>query len=182
MLRRTNAKQVVPVFLDVIREYPTPTALANAKPHKIRRMLKQLGLAWRTENVIDMGKMLVHKYRGRVPSNYEELRRLPGVGDYVASAVCSFAFDEPRAVIDTNTVRVVGRYFGFPTHAESRRNNFVRDAIRAVTDVNNPRLFNQAFLDFGSIVCTAINPKCVSCPLRTNCIEGQKRLARRNHA
>jgi A/G-specific adenine glycosylase len=176
MLRRTNAQQVVPTYLEFIREYSDPESLATAPTRQVINALRPIGLKWRARNILKMAKKLSREFDCRVPSNYESLRRLPGVGDYVASAVCSFAFNKPMPVIDTNTVRVVGRYFGFPTHAESRRHGAVRELVAAVTGKRNVRAFNLAFLDFAALVCKAISPKCSACPLRQRCDFGQKRL------
>ena len=94
----------------------------------------------------------------------------------MASAVCCFAYGKPIALIDTNTVRVVGRYFGFQTHAESRRRKPVRAAVLAVTSRRNARKYNMAFLDFAATLCKAIKPSCVKCPLQERCSYGQKAL------
>jgi A/G-specific adenine glycosylase len=176
MLRRTNAPQVVPVYIDFIRRYPTAKLLVSASRNDVYRALQPLGLAWRAENIRHMAEVLVNQFDGHVPADYEKLKMLPGVGDYVASAVCSFAFNRPMPVIDTNTVRVAGRYFGFPTHAESRRIKAVRQTVTAITSNRNARDFNFYFLDFASIICKANNPECHICPVNKRCNYGQKRL------
>jgi A/G-specific adenine glycosylase len=176
MLRRTNAPQVIPTYLDIIRRYPDPESLATAPIQNVLETLRPLGLAWRAENIRHMAEALTERFDGLVPSTYEELIELPGVGDYVASAVCCFAFGKPLPIIDTNTVRVAGRYFGFPTHAESRRRSPVRKTIAAITSRRNTREFNYAFLDFAALVCKANKPECPTCPLRRRCIFGQERL------
>jgi A/G-specific adenine glycosylase len=187
MLRRTNAQQVVSTYLEVIQRYPDPKALADAPMREVLNVLRPLGLKWRAKNIRKMAEVLTQQLRSHVPSTYDGLRQLPGVGDYVASAVCSFAFNKAMPVVDTNTVRVVGRYFGFTTHAESRRRKAVRETVAAVTGSRNARTFNTAFLDFASLVCKAVNPECPICPLRRRCVFGRKRLknelrARERHA
>ena len=176
MLRRTNAPQVVAIYQDVIRRYSDAESLARAPLDEVLAALRPLGLRWRAENIRKMAEVLTERFGGVVPSSYEELTQLPGVGDYVASAVCCFAFNQPVPVIDTNTVRVAGRYFGFQTHAESRRRKPVRETIAAVTSRTNARLFNMAFLDFAALTCKAVKPECPVCPLRFRCVYGQNRL------
>lgn len=176
MLRRTNAPQVVPVYTEFIRRYPTVKLLVSASRNDVYRILQPLGLAWRAENIRHMAEVLANRFDSHVPADYEKLKMLPGVGDYVASAVCSFAFNKPMPVIDTNTVRVAGRYFGFPTHAESRRIKAVRQTVTAMTNNRNARDFNFYFLDFASMICKANNPECPVCPLKTRCDYGQKKL------
>lgn len=177
MLRRTNAPQVIPVYQEVIQRYPTPGSLAFAPTNEVFDLLRPLGLAWRAENIKQMSEVLVNRFNGELPSSYEGLKELPGVGDYVASAVCCFAFDIPMPIIDTNTVRVAGRYFGFDTHAESRRIKAVRETVKAITDRKKPSEFNHSFLDFAALICKAIKPGCPLCPLRKRCIFGQRKLA-----
>jgi A/G-specific adenine glycosylase len=176
MLRRTNAQQVVPTYLEFIKRYPDAESLVTAPIRQVQNLLHPLGLNWRAENIGKMAEALTQQFGCRVPSNYDELRQLPGVGDYVASAVCCFAFNKRMPVIDTNTVRVVGRYFGFKTHSESRRRTQVRETVAAVTGSRNARAFNLAFLDFGALICKAANPKCPTCPLRHRCAYWEKRL------
>lgn len=176
MLRRTNAPQVVPVYLETIKRFPDPESLAESPLDKVLDVLKPLGLAWRAINIRRMCEVLVERFGGRIPRTYEELNELPGVGDYVASAVCSFAFNRSMPVIDTNTVRVVGRYFGFRTHAESRRIRAVRKTVEAVTSHRNTGNYNHSFLDFAATICKAIRPECSICPLRQHCVYGQQRL------
>ncbi len=119
MLRRTQARQVVKVYKDFIAKYPDAHALAAAPAKDVARSLFSLGLAWRVPAFQQIAHTLVEQYDGSVPSSYDALISLPGVGDYVASAVSCFAFGQDVSIIDTNTVRVAGRLFGIPTHAES---------------------------------------------------------------
>lgn len=176
MLRRTRAAQVMNVYLEVIRRYPDPLSMASAPADEVLDILRPLGLGWRAANIKLLSSILISKYGGEIPATYEGLQELPGVGDYVASAVCCFAFNQPMGLVDTNTVRVAGRYLGFETHAESRRIKSVRNAVNALTSMRHPRSFNYAYLDFAAIICTARNPKCEMCLLRTRCVFGILKL------
>lgn len=178
MLRRTNAAQVIATYLKITAHYRNAKQLAVAPRRQVLADLKPLGLAWRAKNIRKMAEVLVKEFRGRVPSNYKLLKDLPGVGDYVASAVVCFAFGQAMPLVDTNTVRVVGRYFGFPTNAESRRRKAVRQSIFAVTNRRNTGEFNQSFLDFAALVCKKARPDCPHCPLRNRCSFGQNRLGK----
>lgn len=176
MLRRTNATQVISIYIKVTKQYRNAKQLAAAPRREVLAHLKPLGLAWRAKNILKMAEVLVKQSDGRVPSTYESLKQLPGVGEYVASAVACFAFDQPMPLVDTNTVRVVGRYFGIPTNAESRRRKPVRQSIAAVTTRRNTGQFNRTFLDFAALCCKAIDPDCRHCPLRNRCAFGKKKL------
>lgn len=173
MLRRTQAKQVIPVYSQFVAQYPDAESLSRASPEEVSRLLFPLGLAWRVPAFQQLAQILVAKHHSQVPEDYDTLLALPGIGDYVASAVCSFAFGQPIPIIDTNTVRVAGRLFGIATHAESRRRRSVRELLAALLDKHNPRAYNYSLLDLAALICTPARPRCDRCPLLHFCITGQ---------
>ena len=177
MLRRTQARQVVKVYKDFIAKYPDAHALAAAPAKDVARSLFSLGLAWRVPAFQQIAHTLVEQYDGSVPSSYDALISLPGVGDYVASAVSCFAFGQDVSIIDTNTVRVAGRLFGIPTHAESRRRKPIRNLLQALLDQEDPKSYNYAMLDLAARVCTPANPHCSMCPLLSYCVTGRERVS-----
>src|SRR2546421_11379611 len=177
MLRRTQARQVVKVYEDFIAKYPDALTLATASADEVVRSLFSLGLSWRVPAFQEIARTLVEQYGGTVPPSYDALVALPGIGDYVASAVCCFAFGQPLIVVDTNTVRVAGRLFGVPTHAESRRRKPIRTLLQALLDTEDPKSYNYAMLDLAALVCTPGNPNCSACPLLSYCITGRERVA-----
>jgi len=169
MLRRTQARQVVPVYQTFIATYPDATALANASADAIAQDLYSLGLAWRGPAFQAMARALVEDHAGQVPDDYGALKKLPGIGDYVAAAVCCFAFGQAVILADTNTVRVVGRIFGVPTHAESRRRKPIRQLLEQLLDREHPRTFNLALLDLAALICLPVRPRCPQCPISAFC-------------
>jgi A/G-specific adenine glycosylase len=180
MLRRTQARQVVNVYRAFVERYPDPSALATASPEEVADSLFSLGLAWRVPAFQQIAQTLMMDYDGKVPSSYDELVELPGIGDYVASAVCCFAFAQPVIIVDTNTVRVAGRLFGLPTHAESRRRKPLRALLQSLLDEQQPQIYNYALLDLAALVCTPVEPKCVDCPLQAHCFTGQRATTYQN--
>lgn len=175
MLRRTQARQVVNIYENFITKYPDAYALAMAPAEEVARSLFSLGLAWRVPAFQQIARALVAQYKGMVPSSYDALVALPGIGDYVASAVCCFAYNQAIIIVDTNTVRVAGRLFGVPTHAESRRRKPVRALLQALLDTEDSKLYNYAILDLAALICTSTNPNCPACPLLSYCTTGQER-------
>lgn len=173
MLRRTQARQVVPVFLEFTRRYPDVQTLANAKPAEVAQLLFPLGLSWRVPAFQNLAQVLLECYGGKVPSDYEALLTLPGVGEYVASAVSCFAFGQAIPIIDTNTVRVAGRLFAIPTDAESRRRRPVRRILSALLDREEPAVYHYALLDLAAQICTPAHPHCNVCPLAQCCATGR---------
>lgn len=173
MLRRTQARQVIKVYKDFITKYPDVPALADAPADQVERSLSSLGLAWRVPAFQQIACALAEQYGGKVPPSYDALVALPGIGDYVASAVCCFAFGQAVIIVDTNTVRVAGRLFGIPTHAESRRRKPIRTLLQALLDREDPKSYNYAMLDLAALICTPVKPRCAICPLLQYCVTGQ---------
>lgn len=169
MLRRTQAVQVVPVYATFIARFPDPHALATASEAEVAVALRPLGLSWRVPAFRQLAAILVDQHNGRVPHDRVDLLALPGAGEYVASAVRSVAFSIHDPIYDTNTVRVAGRYFGFPTQAESRRRRHVQRAIDRLFSPECPRESTFALLDFAALVCRAARPRCEACPMSAAC-------------
>lgn len=170
MLRRTRAEQVAPVFERFMQRFPNALSLTRASELEVEPIVRPLGLAWRTPTFRLLAEALLARHGGQVPPDYEELRRLPGVGDYVAAAVSIFAFNLPLVPVDTNTVRVAGRYFGFPYHAESRRNRDVRKQVARLVDFSRPGDSARALLDFAAVTCRAGHPRHEECPVARFCL------------
>jgi len=177
MLHRTQAAQVVPVYINFVGQYPNVEALAAAKREELNQALYSLGLQWRIDLIHDMAHDLVSRFGSQVPGAKDDLLSLPGVSDYIASAVRCFAFDLPDAIVDTNTVRVVGRLFGIETKDSSRRNTKFRALITALVDPQRPRAYNYALLDLAAQVCTKrFTPQHERCPVAVQCLTAKLKL------
>jgi A/G-specific adenine glycosylase len=167
-LHRTRADQVAPVFKALRRIAPTPHAMLEHREETLETM-RSLGLRWRAENLIRVAESLTDLYDGEVPDSDLELRMLPGVGDYVAQAVLCFGFGRRAVLIDTNTVRIVGRLHG----RDVRRRWQLRLDLHRLAGENGPDAdFNYGLLDLGALVCRASKPRCEVCPLREMCVTG----------
>jgi A/G-specific adenine glycosylase len=172
MLQRTNAEQVVPIFLRFIEKYPHPHCLASSNLSEIEELLKSLGLKWRTKKIWEMANALVKDFNGKIPSNLEDLLKLPGVGNYIAHAVLCFAFKRDVPVIDANICRVVSRLFNIMPKGEGRRDKKI---IRKINQLHSyvphgfSRKYNWAMLDFAAQICTPRKPNCKNCIVRALC-------------
>ncbi len=169
LLHRTRADQVVPVYIRFVNEFPDIRSVANSSVEKIKDILKPLGLTWRAELLHQMALEILEKSNGEILPDKNWLKSLPGVSDYIASAVLCFAFGLSEALLDTNTVRITGRLFGIPITDSSRRSKKFRNIYESIMDRNNPREFNLAMIDFGAIVCRAQKPLCSECPVKDMC-------------
>jgi len=166
MLQRTRADQVEPVYKLFTGIYPTIEIASKEDPALILDTLKSLGLRRRANRILQ----LIHELneKGGVPVTYEELVRLPGVGQYSASALLSLHLQSRRPLIDANTVRLWSRVFGFETNAETRRKSWFVDLADTLTPGIFFQRFNYAVLDLTGQVCKP-KPLCIKCPLNLIC-------------
>ena len=123
LLHRTRAEQVVPIYQEFIDRFPSIAELSNATSKEMCEILLPLGLYWRTTLLSKMVKSIVIENGGEIPSNRTELKRLPGIGPYISSAIMCFAYDSPEAILDINVVRILGRVTGVKVTDGPRRAN-----------------------------------------------------------
>jgi A/G-specific adenine glycosylase len=176
LLHRTRADQVVPLYEQFIATFSDVEALAGASRAELHKMLFSAGLRWRTDLLLETARAIHTNYAGEIPVERQELESLPGVGPYIAAAVRTFAHGIPDAILDTNTVRIAARVFGFPLTDSSRRKKSVVRLMHGLLDRERPREFNLALLDLGALVCRAREPLCSLCPVQPLCAYGQQQL------
>ncbi len=170
MLRRTRADQVNRVYQELFNKYPDVESCANANENELNSIIYHLGLRWRSPAFKKVARLIIQQYSGKVPETREEILNLPGVGDYVAGAVLSIAYNKKEWMVDSNIVRVYRRYFGMKTSREGRRDKHVIGVAKTYVSTEDPRKANLAILDFAALVCTPTNPKHDICPVRRRCL------------
>lgn len=180
LLHRTRAEQVVPLYETLIRAYPTPSSLARAPMEHLQEHLKSAGLRWRIDLMGATAKDLVSRFGGQIPRSDEDLQSLPGVGPYIAAAVLCFAYGEAVPILDTNTVRILGRVFGLRVTDGSRRSPRFRALMGQLVDPDSPREFNYALLDLGALICRPRRDQVLLCPLALDCEFGKTLVSERN--
>lgn len=174
MLHRTQVVQVVPVYAKFVDRYPDLIHLVGADREELKFILKPLGLQWRINLIYAMVQVLRDRFGLLIPKEKTDLLSLPGVSDYIASAVRCFAWNLPEPLVDTNTVRIIGRVSGWPIKDSSRRNKQFRQALTALVDPVDPRSYNYGLLDLAHLVCLKKqSPLCNQCPLISMCHFGQ---------
>lgn len=164
MLHRTQVKQVVNVYSEFLAACPTLSDYSQQDTKEIRLLLAPLGLQWRIDAMIEALNYLWETYK-EVPLDRSILLSVPGIGPYIAGATICFTTNMPETLVDTNTVRVVGRVFGLNLGGEARRRKQIIQTISEVCDREQPRDYYYAMIDLAHSVCTSANPGCARCPL-----------------
>ncbi|KFI94629.1 adenine glycosylase [Bifidobacterium scardovii] len=171
MSQQTQMSRVVPYWTDWMRMWPDAAALAGASTAEVITAWGRLGYPRRALRLQECARVVADRWHDDLPRGYDDLIALPGIGDYTASAVMSFAYGERIAVIDTNIRRVLSRLFlgvesrggsASPAERDLANRALPRDARRSVT-------WNQSVMELGAVVCTAKTPLCDACPVRDRC-------------
>jgi A/G-specific adenine glycosylase len=170
MLQQTPAARVVPAWEAWLARWPTPGSLAGAPPGEAVRQWGRLGYPRRALRLHAAAVAIVERHAGEVPSAYEDLLALPGVGSYTAAAVAAFGFGQRHAVLDTNVRRVHARALRGESDASSASPSVAeRAAALAVVPTDNPARHGVAVMELGALVCTSRSPRCPACPLAGSC-------------
>jgi A/G-specific adenine glycosylase len=170
MLQQTQVNQGLPYYEKFTEAFPTVFDLAKASEERVLKLWQGLGYYSRARNLHSTAKYVAHHLNGQFPQTYKELLMLKGVGDYTASAIASFAYKEPKAVLDGNVYRVLARYFGMADPINSTHGTKVfKQLAQELLDRTQPDTYNQAIMEFGSQQCKPVNPKCYLCPLEDSC-------------
>jgi A/G-specific adenine glycosylase len=171
MLQQTPVARVEPVWREWLDRWPDPAALAAEPAGEAVRAWGRLGYPRRALRLHQAATAMVERHGGEVPSSYDELRGLAGVGDYTASAVLAFAYSQRCTVLDTNVRRVLGRVLYAAQHPPPTLSSAER---RRAEDLlpDDPALaarWSVGLMELGALVCTARAPQCGACPLAEWC-------------
>jgi A/G-specific adenine glycosylase len=171
MLQQTPVDRVLPVWTAWMQRWPTPTALAAETPGEVVRAWGRLGYPRRALRLHAAAVDIVLRFGGEVPMVPDQLRSLPGVGDYTAAALSSFAFGQRAIVLDTNVRRVFARLLSGSEHP--RPSITAAERALAASVLPDPddeaALWSVAVMELGALVCTSSSPRCGSCPVASSC-------------
>lgn len=170
ILQQTRVEQGLKYYETFIAAFPDINKLAVAKDQKIYKLWEGLGYYSRCKNLIETARFISNKLNGKFPDEFKDILSLKGVGNYTASAIASFAYDLPYAVVDGNVFRVLSRVFGIkkPIDSTEGKKLFSQLAFELL-DKKQPGTYNQALMDFGAVICKPQNPHCNNCILRNHC-------------
>jgi A/G-specific adenine glycosylase len=169
MLQQTQVARVQTKYREFLREFPTFRRLAEARTSEVIRTWRGMGYNGRALRLHLLSKIIVREFGGKLPSDIESLRKLPGIGRYTAHAIACFAFRQQVPVVDTNIIRVLGRLYPVQSNGALPGPEIVWKLAAAHLPRSDAHDWNQALMDLGATICTAARPRCEICPLRSLC-------------
>jgi A/G-specific adenine glycosylase len=169
ILQQTRVEQGWSYYLKFREAFPNVKSLAVAEEDQVLRLWQGLGYYSRARNLHFAAKQIIDKHDGVFPTTYKDLISLKGVGEYTASAILSFAYQQPYAVVDGNVIRLLSRLYGIDEYPSSSiGKTLFRQRATELLDMSNPGKYNQAIMDFGATVCKPA-PTCSQCPFQKQC-------------
>ena len=171
ILQQTRVEQGWAYYEKFLKNFPTIFQLAAAKDEKVFKLWEGLGYYNRCKNLLFTARYIVKEFKGKFPISYEGLLLLKGVGPYTASAIASFAYNLPHAVVDGNVFRVFSRFYGIATAIDTKEGVEIFNKIAAENlSITQAGIYNQALMDFGATVCKPMAAQCPSCVMRKKCM------------
>ncbi|MEE1078334.1 MAG: A/G-specific adenine glycosylase [Agathobacter sp.] len=175
MLQQTRVEAVKPYFERFITELPDVESLANCKEDRLLKLWEGLGYYNRVRNLNFAARQIMEEYGGVIPSDYNELLKLKGIGSYTAGAISSIAYGKSVPAVDGNVLRVISRVSADDSDImkQSVRKRMEARLLEVMCDEAlqvNPSVFNQALMELGAMVCVPNGaPKCEECPWNAFC-------------
>ena len=174
MLQQTQVKTVIPFFNNFLKNIPNFQALSKVNESKLLRHWQGLGYYSRAINLKKSARLIIDNYNGRLPDNYDELKKLPGVGDYTASAISSIVFNKQIIPLDGNIERLLKRILNLKTEKEIKKENLHKEKkVFGKTSRSND--YAQALMEMGALICKPKNPNCEKCPITKNCLSFKRK-------
>lgn len=173
MLQQTTVQTVINHFDNFLKKYPTVKMLAASTEEEVCVAWKGLGYYRRARNLRKAAIAIEEKFNGKIPTTYEELLLIDGVGDYTASALVAIGNNLPAIAIDANIERVLARFYAIDEEKGIKLNKKIKEIVFNEKVFNNkknsPRALNEALMDLGRTHCQAKKTSCELCPLRSQC-------------
>ncbi|MFD1678187.1 A/G-specific adenine glycosylase [Alicyclobacillus fodiniaquatilis] len=171
MLQQTRVETVIPYYHRFLERFPDISSLAAAEESDVLKLWQGLGYYSRARNLQRAAKAVCEQHGGEIPADAELVRALPGVGPYTTGAVMSIAFNQPVAAVDGNVLRVMARYLGIEEPIDEARVKLdIEKQVQQMVEGSVPRLFTQALMELGAVVCTPKRVQCLVCPVRDGCV------------
>jgi len=170
MLQQTQVATVIPYYKNFLKTFPTVRHLARADLSKVLKVWEGLGYYTRARNLHRASQIVLNHFHGRIPDTLKDLLGLPGIGRSTAGAILSFAYNREEPILDGNVKRVLSRLFAVSGHpVRGKTEGLLWKISESLIPKGRSNPFNQALMDFGSMLCTPKDPQCSFCPLQKLC-------------
>ena len=174
MLQQTQVITVIPYFNRFIKNVPNLQTLGKIQNKKLIKLWEGLGYYSRAMNLKKTAKIVIKKFKGKLPNNFQDLVSLPGIGDYTASAILAIAFNKPYIPLDGNIERVLKRYLNLKKDREIQKDNLIqKKTIFGISTRSSD--YAQALMELGALICKPTNPLCFQCPISNGCKSFKKK-------
>ena len=168
MLQQTQVATVIPYFNRFIKNIPDLETLASFEDRKLIKLWEGLGYYSRVRNLKKAAQVVIKNFKKKIPDNYLDLKSLPGIGDYTASAISAIAFNKPIVPLDGNVERVLKRYLYLKSERQIQKENLIKRK-KVLGTSSRSSDYAQALMELGALVCKPNNPICEKCPISKNC-------------
>ena len=174
MLQQTQVVTVIPYFNRFIKNIPDLETLASFENRKLIKLWEGLGYYSRVRNLKKAAQMVIKDFNKTLPDNIIDLKSLPGIGDYTASAIMAIAFNKPVIPLDGNIERVLKRYLYLKNENQIQKDNLTKQKKIFGTSLRSSD-YAQALMELGALICKPINPYCERCPISGKCKSYKKK-------
>ena len=174
MLQQTQVVTVIPYFNRFIKNIPDLETLASYESRKLIKLWEGLGYYSRVRNLKKAAQIVIKEFNKTLPNNIIDLKSLPGIGDYTASAIMAIAFNKPVIPLDSNIERVLKRYLYLKNENQIQKDNLTKQKKIFGTSLRSSD-YAQALMELGALICKPINPYCEQCPISEKCKSYKKK-------
>jgi len=174
MLQQTQVVTVIPYFNRFIKNIPDLETLASFENRKLIKLWEGLGYYSRVRNLKKAAQIVIKDFNKTLPDNIIDLKSLPGIGDYTASAIMAIAFNKPVIPLDGNIERVLKRYLYLKNENQIQKDNLTKQKKIFGTSLRSSD-YAQALMELGALICKPINPYCERCPISGKCKSYKKK-------
>ena len=164
MLQQTQVKTVIPYFINFIKKIPDLNSLSKVNDTKLMKCWEGLGYYSRARNLKKTARKIISNFGGILPSNIDDLKTLPGIGEYTSKAIMAIAFNKPIVPLDGNVERILKRVFYLKKEYENSKDNLNKKISFFGTSQRSSD-YAQAIMEIGALICKPVKPLCESCPI-----------------
>jgi len=169
MLQQTQVATVLPYFQRFIKNIPTIEKLSKFNDERLIKLWEGLGYYSRVRNLKKSAQIVVKNFNKRLPQSFTDLKSLPGIGDYTASAISAIAFNKPLIPLDGNIERVLKRFLYLKKKNQIKKENLQKHKKVLGVSINRSSDYAQALMELGALICKPVNPLCKQCPILKKC-------------